>query len=567
MSQPSAPAPSVPVLPLGAAIAGGGVLLAVALFLSVGPFRGLQYQRWAILSAGIAAALCGVLILVQARGRALLSGTAVVVSLIALGLVLLFALPPGLGRIGLTAYLMLLGAIVAAGAAGMILVVSASPGPAAPDMPESITALGAGALAVIGTVIGWTTYGSAEHPITVAGTAGPHGKVAILLAVLMVLAGGWLLTANDRRVRAGLSLAVLTGGVVLAVFAIQTGAFYGQTRVFQTIGQDAVGIGIYVTAMGAVVGAAVGASLLGGALGVLRRPRFPTWVGVMFAAFGALSLGLGFALTERLEDVIASVFAVRIAGLFLLVTGVGLLAKQSWAWLLGFPVALSGIVTGILNLIFADNRGFPFITLAIYGSALNALWQARGREAPFVEPLPTTPPPRPDLAPPPPPALPPSPETAAPPPPVQPAEPVAVPAPAVSEPESLIAQLGSHRESPSAQWTPAANRLVELAASAVPALRANVRRSDYVPMILGRIGGDGVYETLIELLHRGGSFASDGGFAEQRPWFATQYAIAGLGELGDDRAVPILNRIVEETNVEQIRFAARDAIGKIRTGS
>ena len=565
MSQPTAPASSVPaMLPLGGAIAGGGVLLAVALFLSVGPFRGLGYQRMAILSAGLAAAACGVLLIVQSRGRALLAGAALVVSLVALGLVLQLGLPPGLGRIGVTAYLMLLGAIVAAGAAGTILVTAAPPGPVSPDAVASVTALAAGALTVIGSLLAWLSLGraftSSSARLNLTGTAGPVGKVTILLAVVMAGVGGGLLAAKDRRVRAGLALAVLSAGVVLAVFALHTGAIIGRSRV------EAVGIGVYVTALGAVVGAAAGASLIGAALGVLRRPRFPTWVGVMFVVFGGLSVGLGFALTERLEDVIASVFAVRIGGLFLLVTGIGLLGKQDWAWLLGFPVSLSGIVTGLINLIFADNRGFPIITLAIYGSALNALWQARGREAPFVEPLPTTPPPRPDLAPPPPPVLPPSPETAAPPPPVQPAEPVAVPAPAVSEPEALIAQLGSHRETPSAEWTPAANRLVELGASAVPALKANVRRSDYVPMILGRIGGEGVYETLIELLHRGGSFATDGGFAEQRPWFATQYAIAGLGELGDDRAVPILDRIAGETNVEQIRFAARDAIGKIRAG-
>jgi len=559
MSQPTAPVPSGPaMLPLGGAIAGGGVLLAVALFISVGPFRGLGYQRMAILSAGLAAAACGVLLIVQSRGRALLAGAALVVSLVALGLVLELGLPPGLGRIGVTAYLMLLGAIVAAVAAGTILVTTGPPGPVSPDPVASVAALVGGALAVIGSLLGWLSLGSRPFAtpggLNLTGTAGPVGKVTILLAVVMAAAGGGLLAAKDRRARAGLALAVLSAGVVLAVFALHRGAAISRS------GVEAVGIGVYVTALGAVVGAAAGASLLGAALGVLRRPRFPTWVGVMFAAFGALSLGLGFALTERLEDVIASVFAVRIGGMFLLVTGIGLLAKQDWAWLLGFPVSLSGIVTGLINLVFADNRGFPIITLAIYGSALNALWQARGREAPFVEPLPTTPPPRPDLAPPPPPDLPPSPEAAAPP-------PAPAPPPAVSEPEALIGALGSHRESPSAGWTGEANRLVELGASATPALVANLRRSDYVPLILGRIGGEGVYETLVELARSGGGFETDGGFAEQRAWFATQYAIAGLGLLGDDRAIPLLTRIAEETNVEQIRFAARDAIGKIRAGS
>jgi hypothetical protein len=336
-------------------------------------------------------------------------------------------------------------------------------------------------------------------------------------------------------------------------------------------------IGLILATVGGALAAAAMAFTLAGPLG-MRRPTFPTWVGWTFVAIGVLGTAIGYAAEEQLLRAGGSVFAMRAGGVLLLVTGAGLLAKQPWAWLLGFPVAFGGIVNGVLGLIRGPTRGFSWFALVLYGSAINALWQARGRGSSLDEPVPSTIPPPPGGMPPAPPpprpdqpvALPPPrPEmaVAAAPAPMSATPPPPPPPPAADDPQSLVAALGGHRESPSAEWSPEAKRLVELGPGAVPVLLANLRRSDYVPLILGRIGGEGVYEALVELAHRGGAFETDGGFAEQRAWFATQYAIAGLGLLRDPRAIPLLTRIAEETNVEQLRFAAGDAIGKIKSGA
>ncbi|MCP3904294.1 MAG: HEAT repeat domain-containing protein [Planctomycetes bacterium] len=92
------------------------------------------------------------------------------------------------------------------------------------------------------------------------------------------------------------------------------------------------------------------------------------------------------------------------------------------------------------------------------------------------------------------------------------------------------------------------------AAGAVPALRelaaARPDERHWAGYALARIGEDEGYDLLFDVLR------SDMRWSEHR------HAINSLGELGDDRAVPILSRVLAEADVH-LRVAAARALGAI----
>ncbi|MEX2459217.1 MAG: hypothetical protein WD770_09555 [Actinomycetota bacterium] len=366
MPPPPPPPRAAPPAGGAAAIVAGGVLTAVGAMVGGGPLEFLFYQRLAIAAAGVAAASLGGLSLIPSeRARPALVGAALVVALIALGL----GLDVGFGRFfrgGPRPYLVIAGALlVAAGSA--VAVYRATARGVEAGRVAALAGAGATILAVAGTLGPWIGSGTPA----VSGLQGPIGKLALVLALVLAGTSGALAGRLDGRVRSVLSLAALVAGVILAVFAFHTGGFLGQ--------RAGVGWGLYLVAVGSVVGAALAAQGLSGALG-LRRPGLVEWVVGALVLLGGLNLVLGFALADRLRDLDVPVFSTRIGGIFLILVGVGLVARQAWAWLLGFPVAVSGLVIAATNAIRTEGpRSIPLLVALLYANVLRALWQARGR--------------------------------------------------------------------------------------------------------------------------------------------------------------------------------------------
>jgi hypothetical protein len=73
---------------------------------------------------------------------------------------------------------------------------------------------------------------------------------------------------------------------------------------------------------------------------------------------------------------------------------------QAWGWILAFPVAIAGVLNGIVVVIQSGNRGFGLLAALIYANALRALWQGAGSwPAAVAADTAGVPPPRPDLLP------------------------------------------------------------------------------------------------------------------------------------------------------------------------
>jgi len=129
----------------------------------------------------------------------------------------------------------------------------------------------------------------------------------------------------------------------------------------------------------------------------------------------------------------------------------------------------------------------------------------------------------------------------------------------VSDILSLINKLGSFRTDLS--FSSVAEELIKIGKPAVPALIQNIRKSDYIPIILGKIGDLRAVEPLLELAKSPGTFESDtlGGYK----WYSAECAMHALGALGDERALPLLSAIAKETKVAELFQAATKAKEKI----
>lgn len=103
--------------------------------------------------------------------------------------------------------------------------------------------------------------------------------------------------------------------------------------------------------------------------------------------------------------------------------------------------------------------------------------------------------------------------------------------------------------------------LVKIGKPAVPLLIQNIRKNGYIPIILGEIRDPRALEPLMELAKSPGTFETDPiGTYE---WYAAEYAIKGLGFLGDRRAIPLLVKIIKETSVAELYQAAAKAKEKV----
>lgn len=124
---------------------------------------------------------------------------------------------------------------------------------------------------------------------------------------------------------------------------------------------------------------------------------------------------------------------------------------------------------------------------------------------------------------------------------------------------SLINKLGSCRTDLS--FSSVAEELIEIGKPAVPSLIQNIPKSDYSPIILGKIGDLRAVKPLLKLAKSPGTFESDtlGGY----DWYAAECAIRALGELGDERALPLLSKIAKETKVAELFQAATKAKERI----
>ena len=381
MSQ-APPARPGPVLPAFIIVAGVTLLVASRL---EGPLA-VNTVGLTVLSAGIALVALGsaALLLDRERTRGFVATAGVVLATIPLGLAVHHSLllPRGLDLPLLLALFASGSVLVAAGA-----LVAGRVAPLTPSTVTLTTAAVAGGLVGIGTFLPWLRGGQLSQSGLALGTG--IGVVVLILGVITALAVGALAVVRSDRVRV---VGALAGGATAGIAAVMS------THAGVLIDSGAA-FGLLVTVVASVVALAAIVATLLESMG-LPRPSPQTWVWVLFIAFGILGFVLGYALEDRLEDLGGNVAVMRISSSFLLVAGVAMATGQTWGWLLGFPVAIAGVINGIVVVIRTGNRGFGLLAAVIYANALRALWQGRGAfPAEVTTDTAAAPPPRPDVLP------------------------------------------------------------------------------------------------------------------------------------------------------------------------
>lgn len=342
----------------GAAVAAGGLLAGVASRLPSLAFEFSELEGWVVLAAGGALVVGGLVMLTAeaARTRGFLAAGCLVVALIPVGLsvnILLGLLdaprelPPAILALG--------GSVLAAAASAVVVSrrarVRHRPG------PTLLLAGGGGVLAVAGTLLPWLYI---RGPIS--GFSYTVGKVTFGLSLVAAAGGVVMGIHRSDRGRTALALTAASAAAVATVLATHGGVLL----------RFGVGFGVYLVVVGGLVALAFILAELLRSLG-LPDPAPAPWVARTFLAFGTLGLTVSFLFQDRLEAADGSTFSMRLAATFLLLTGVGLAARQAWAWLLGFPVALAGIANGALLLFTEETRWLGYLLLLVYGNALEAL--------------------------------------------------------------------------------------------------------------------------------------------------------------------------------------------------
>lgn len=223
-----------------------------------------------------------------------------------------------------------------------------------------------GAAAAIGSRLNWPArnlFGSG-----VPGSIFPDGTRAFWLGVLCILAGLVLLFLKKEGVDVvAASIAALAGAIV-GWGALRAGFAF----------EPALGIGIYLTSAGAAAIVVASVTHLALSLG-MPLPGFSVGAGIGLIALGVFGWIFNFVAANAIRAAGGSRFLIACTATLLLLSGIGVLAQRTWAWLLALAVSTFGVVgNGLTALRVEELRAPSYLAAFMYFTALRSLWRTRG---------------------------------------------------------------------------------------------------------------------------------------------------------------------------------------------